>query len=373
MSIKNMINRNKPDSIQHNKRSKVMLGIAVALLILFSVFTYHTFTSPEHIERVTYKNYIRQQSDYSYKIDVVPSSLYPHGGIIVPEHRIFTRITKGLILNIHSFIKAEKPIAVNGNYKIIAKITAEDLWEKEYAVLKQGQYLSKKGTEISLIDDEIYIPISDIFRYTEEIENELDFSPDQYKLSIIPVIEGTIKAGDKSNPIASPPELTFAFTSREITPISELNFVNDNPIKETEVLSSGYSLMGLSISLSVARLVSSILTLVPLTYIVYFIANVLKKQKKNVYESVAIDLKYKNRLINLKRSIDFSGKCILILDDFKSLVRIADEKEMPILRFEDSAANVDYYVIDGQCIYNYRCDNNGIILQSKGEEQTIYA
>ena len=88
---------------------------------------------------------------------------------------------------------------------------------------------------------------------------------------------------------------------------------------------------------------------------------------------MAIDLKYKNRLINLKRSIDFSGKCILILDDFKSLVRIADEKEMPILRFEDSAANVDYYVIDGQCIYNYRCDNNGIILQSKGEEQTIYA
>jgi len=367
----------KKDDQTKNERSKfisskIMLGVSILLLVLFSAIAFRTFTSPEHVNMVTYMNNIQQKTDYSYKIDVIPSSLYPYGGTITPEHRIFTKITENLIVSISSMIRAEKPVLVEGSYKIIIKLVAEDLWEKEYNIIISNQKINIEGTEISLINDAVRIPIHDILEYTQIMEQELGYSSDRYLISINPIIEGTIKAGNKSNPIASPPELTFSLTSRDISLIGEKSFVNDNPVQETEVLVSDYNFMGFSIPLSIARLVSFILTLGPLTYISLYTVDALRNQKENIYESVAIDLKYKNRLINLKRSFDYSDKYILIVDDFKSLVRIADEKELPILRFEASAVSVNYFVINGQCIYSYQCDNTSQINHSNAEEQTTY-
>jgi hypothetical protein len=367
----------KKDDQTKNERSKfisskIMLGVSILLLVLFSAIAFRTFTSPEHVNMVTYMNNIQQKTDYSYKIDVIPSSLYPYGGTITPEHRIFTKITENLIVSISSMIRAEKPVLVEGSYKIIIKLVAEDLWEKEYNIIISNQKINIEGTEISLINDAVRIPIHDILEYTQIMEQELGYSSDRYLISINPIIEGTIKAGNKSNPITSPPELTFSLTSRDISLIGEKSFVNDNPVQETEVLVSDYNFMGFSIPLSIARLVSFILTLGPLTYISLYTVNALRNQKENIYESVAIDLKYKNRLINLKRSFDYSDKYILIVDDFKSLVRIADEKELPILRFEASAVSVNYFVINGQCIYSYQCDNTSQINHSNAEEQTTY-
>jgi hypothetical protein len=367
----------KKDDQTKNERSKfisskIMLGVSILLLVLFSAIAFRTFTSPEHVNMVTYMNNIQQKTDYSYKIDVIPSSLYPYGGTITPEHRIFTKITENLIVSISSMIRAEKPVLVEGSYKIIIKLVAEDLWEKEYNIIISNQKINIEGTEISLINDAVRIPIHDILEYTQIMEQELGYSSDRYLISINPIIEGTIKAGNKSNPIASPPELTFSLTSRDISLIGEKSFVNDNPVQETEVLVSDYNFMGFSIPLSIARLVSFILTLGPLTYISLYTVNALRNQKENIYQSVAIDLKYKNRLINLKRSFDYSDKYILIVDDFKSLVRIADEKELPILRFEASAVSVNYFVINGQCIYSYQCDNTSQINHSNAEEQTTY-
>ena len=367
----------KKDDQTKNERSKfisskIMLGVSILLLVLFSAIAFRTFTSPEHVNMVTYMNNIQQKTDYSYKIDVIPSSLYPYGGTITPEHRIFTKITENLIVSISSMIRAEKPVLVEGSYKIIIKLVAEDLWEKEYNIIISNQKINIEGTEISLINDAVRIPIHDILEYTQIMEQELGYSSDRYLISINPIIEGTIKAGNKSNPIASPPELTFSLTSRDISLIGEKSFVNDNPVQETEVLVSDYNFMGFSIPLSIARLVSFILTLGPLTYISLYTVDALRNQKENIYESVAIDLKYKNRLINLKRSFDYSDKYILIVDDFKSLVRIADEKELPILRFEASAVSVNYFVINGQCIYSYQCDNTSQINHINAEEQTTY-
>ena len=260
----------KKDDQTKNERSKfisskIMLGVSILLLVLFSAIAFRTFTSPEHVNMVTYMNNIQQKTDYSYKIDVIPSSLYPYGGTITPEHRIFTKITENLIVSISSMIRAEKPVLVEGSYKIIIKLVAEDLWEKEYNIIISNQKINIEGTEISLINDAVRIPIHDILEYTQIMEQELGYSSDRYLISINPIIEGTIKAGNKSNPIASPPELTFSLTSRDISLIGEKSFVNDNPVQETEVLVSDYNFMGFSIPLSIARLVSFILTLGPLT------------------------------------------------------------------------------------------------------------
>ena len=83
----------KKDDQTKNERSKfisskIMLGVSILLLVLFSAIAFRTFTSPEHVNMVTYMNNIQQKTDYSYKIDVIPSSLYPYGGTITPEHRI---------------------------------------------------------------------------------------------------------------------------------------------------------------------------------------------------------------------------------------------------------------------------------------------
>lgn len=359
-----------------NKIYKIALIIAAVIFILSGFAAFHAFTYPKQIERIAYENNIQQRTAYDYKIDVIPSALYPQGGTITPDNRIFTRITEGLRIKLDSSITAEEAISVKGNYKVILKINAEDYWEKEYATLIDTRGFDLEGEEVHLVQDEIYVSLSEIVKYTESLEEELGVSPSQYIIKVVPVVEGTILAGENNNPLDSLPELTFSFTPREILLTGEQEFTKDIPIREVETLSSNYKLAGISIPLLAARVVFLVISLLSLAYIVFYVIKFFKKAEGGISESVAIDRKYRSRLINLKREIEYSGQHLLLVDDFKSLIKIADEKEFPVLRYEDLAGNVGYYIIDGQCIYRYQTINGS--MQRKGindiqDDYTVFA
>lgn len=78
-------------------------------------------------------------------------------------------------------------------------------------------------------------------------------------------------------------------------------------------------------------------------------------------EADEIERKYKNRLICVQQPVDCKGKISIHLESMKSLVRIADEQDRGILRYNsDTEEKIFYYVIEGDFIYTYTIDiNNG--------------
>ena len=64
-----------------------------------------------------------------------------------------------------------------------------------------------------------------------------------------------------------------------------------------------------------------------------------------------IDKKYKGRIINLERELDVKDKICITIDSFKSLLKIADEREQPVFRKLASQDLAHYYVVDGDYIY----------------------
>jgi hypothetical protein len=67
--------------------------------------------------------------------------------------------------------------------------------------------------------------------------------------------------------------------------------------------------------------------------------------------------RYRKRLITAKHVFDMSNS--LNLESFKALMQIADEKEQPIFRSEETD-KVLYYIIDENRIYLYTADNSTI-------------
>jgi len=336
------------------KRSKVTYGTAAVLLLIFAVLTIISICRPIQIEQVYYENTIRHKTSYEYKVDVKPSSLYPNGGVITPEGKMFTRITKGFRVNPSSVIIAEEPISVKGSYSIFLKLVAEDYWEKDYNILKSNTPFELNGTNNAFITGEVYIPIDDLFEYIEKLEEELGVAPNQYLLKVQPVVEGTITANKDVMPIDPIPEMTFSLNSREIVLLGEKDFEKEIPVKKSEVSMADFNILGVTVPLTAARITFLLISLCILIYLSIPIMSVMKHTRDEMPESNIIDRKYRKRLIYLKDKVDLAVEHILSLDDFGSLIRIADEKELPILRYEDPVSNIVYYVVDGQCVYSYQ-------------------
>lgn len=336
------------------KRSKVTYGIAAVFLLIFAVLMILSVCQPGQIEQVYYENAIRHKTSYEYKVDVMPSSLYPSGGVITPEGKVFTKITKGIRVNPSSLIIADKPVSVKGSYSIILKLAAEDYWEKDFAILKSNTPFELNGTDNAFLEAEVYIPVDDLLSFIEKLEEELGVAPSQYLLKVQPIVEGIITASDDAIPIDPIPEMTFSLNRRELVLMGEKEFEKEIPVKKMGVSAADFNALGVAVPLAAARITFSLISLFILIYLSIPIMNGIKHRRDGMPESAVIDRRYRKRLIHLKDKVDLTVEHILSVDDFDSLIRIADEKELPVLRYEDADSNKIYYVIDGQCVYSYK-------------------
>ena len=90
-------------------------------------------------------------------------------------------------------------------------------------------------------------------------------------------------------------------------------------------------------------------------------SDILRNRLKryNLTDAERIDIKYRGRLIPIKQQLDMCNS--LKLESFESLLKIADDKEQPIFRYEDLNKAVMYYVVDGKHIYSYSVDNHSTV------------
>jgi hypothetical protein len=355
-----------------NKQKPFYISIVV-LWIISTIFAWKAFRQPLQIERKTPENRIVQKTDMEYKIGVIPCSLYPDGGIIKPEGFIFTNITDSIKIHINSIVSADRPISVKGACHVIAKLKAEGLWERQY-LLKEKAHLEMEAKENRLIEGEYTIKPAVFLNFIEAVEEDTKTRSARYLLTVKPLFEGNIVYNDTKIPLDSSPELTFEITNSLIKLVDERGdnltddqtvsidkreFLKEDIIERTETINQKFNFLGLEFPTIAVRCIFSLMSLLLLAHILSDILRKNRLKRDSLSDAARIDIKYRGRLIPIKRQLDMSS--FLKLDSFKLLLKIADDKEQPIFRYEDLNKIVMYYVVDENHIYSYSADNNSTV------------
>lgn len=337
--------------------SKWFYCVIGILCLLSMLLSYKAIIQPLQIEQKSITNTINQKVSFNYNVEVLPSTLYPQGGIVETKDAILTRIVKSIRLHLESSVKSDKLVEVDGMEKVTLLVIADGLWEREFP-LTQEKKISFKGTDNKIIKEDIIVDVASIAAYIQKVEKETEIRPERYLLKVQPRIDGNIVFENNIIPLDTSFEMVFEYSSYIVKPIGEKEFIKATPIEEVTMLVNNFKLFKTTIPLSTAKYLFPLLSISFLIAIIFGVLSNKKKSKDIKPEATIIDGKYGNRLTYLENKLNSGSKVVISLKSFKPLTRISDEKEIPILRFNNEDINeVTYCVIDGDCIYNYIANN----------------
>ncbi|MDR7239076.1 DUF5305 family protein [Neobacillus drentensis] len=344
VSISNKLKRN----------SKKFYRIIILLLVISTAFTIYTFLQPATTTTQVNDNTSRIETGYDYKADITPNILYPNGGSVEVGNSIFKKITVAIPFDIKSTIYSEREVTTTGTYEVQLLIKAGDLWERKFP-LGQKQSFEKSGTEISIIEDTYKIDLEKVNSFIMQVEQETGINPSQYTLEILPNIKGTIHdAGVKKN-FQIQDRLIFQYSMDEILLASEKSFTSMITFASSHVMTKIITVFSQDLPLSFVRISSLLFSIILLATYIY----VNKKSKENSTttnksEVEIINKRYANRILPVSQKINIVQKSIFVLDSFKSVIKIADEKELPIFFSQDQKEeNSVYFIVDGDYLYTY--------------------
>ncbi len=349
MSASRVNNIIKKITAHNSKRLYSVLSILWIVLLVISIFA---FSKPLSIEEQGIKNNIVQKTTFDYEVDLLPSLLHPGGGTVTPEGPIFTKITRAINLSINTQVLSDKPVTVEGTRRIICRLIAENLWEHDY-FLRDTQEFNLSGTDNSLSGGLISIPIEQILGFFDRVQEEISAYPDGYTIKIILQLTGVIRDGDQEIPIDSSPELTFRLSNQTLELVGEREFVSETPIYENRIIHSTFNIMGKAIAIKNIRIIPISILLLLTIYLALGYGYRFYEQRSIQSELERILKRYSKRLTYLKSNPDAAERMVLDLKSFDDIIRISEDRDLPILSFHEKEDSAIFYVIDNSIIYSY--------------------
>lgn len=343
-------------SIVHwiKKSNKLLFYILAPLFVISAIAAALSVVQPLITTKEINDNTIRLETSFDYKAKITPNVLYPKGGIIEVNDVIFKKITSAIPFNLNAIISSDNEVLVIGTYEVDVVIRAGELWERSFP-LESKMPFELEGSELAVIDNAYEIDLNEINSFVTQVEEETEIRAEQYTIEVVPTIEGTIQYAGNDMPIPEQEALVFQLNNEEIVLISEASFASVAPFTRTETVTNTFSFFGNTLSLSVVRIVSTVLTLFLLIPLIYVYLNLLATRKKMpASQSEKINKKHGGRIIPVTQNINTAEKSIISLQSFKSVIQIADEKELPIFCYKlDEDGSAVYFIVDGDYLYNY--------------------
>lgn len=307
---------------------------------------------PLYVEEKVQTNRITQKTSFDYQTQKLPNEIIGFDGLIFPKTQ------NSIDVSIDTMISSEAPIEVEGSYFITLKLIAEGLWESNIP-LTQKQSFRITGEKNQIMENKVTIDLQKIYNDTEWIANEIvGVRPSKYTLKVQSIIEGIASYKDKKVNLDTASDITFEVSHSQVTLTGEKEFVKQIPIEESKMTEQTINLLGLTMSISTARYILTMIVLCMSILCILVILSKKKLSKERMTETEFIEKKYKNRFVPIEKQLDDTNKVCIPLQSFQSLVRIADEKDQGILQYYNAESDkVDYYVIDGTDLYTYTLQN----------------
>jgi len=163
--------------------------------------------------------------------------------------------------------------------------------------------------------------------------------------------------GNKIHELTSDLEIPFEVSSQYLRYIGEadtMEYVNTTTVEENNTIHQYFNLFGRELSVIKSRYSFGIATIILLLMLLVGIMEMTMSKKRKVSDIDLIDKKYKSKMISVTDKSKFENFIHVDLHDFKSLLKVAEEKEELILKYIDSMENMVYYYVMGTTyIYSY--------------------
>lgn len=328
--------------------------ILVTLLILSTTITILSISRPATTTNQIDGNTTQMETSYDYKATITPNILYPNGGTVKVGTTIFKKITTAIPVTMKSVIHSQNQVIAKGTHETKLVIKAGDIWERTFP-LEQKQTFEQKGTEIAVLASTYKIDLEKIQPFITQVENETGIQPAQYTLEVVPNILGTIRYAGKERDFQVQDKLVFQYSNEDIILASGKSFTSTMPFTKAQITTNTFNLFGLTLPLNPVRIISTLLSILFLITIIFAYRNGKTNYKAPIASQMErINKKYGNRIIPVSQKINIAQKSIITLDSFKSVIKIADERELPVLFYKDKHQEIGiYFIIDGDYLYSY--------------------
>lgn len=341
--------KNNPLEKTNNKQKKLHYRTIIILWLICSILAVITYMQPLETEQKVKINQVRQIMDFSYTSEALPE------GIVSLNDVIFTKSQKQIKVNIKALVASDEPVLVKGTSSASIRLVAEELWEKTLQTYPE-RFFCFKSKETQVIDMETDIDLEILNQELERISEEIIGTRSRnYYLIIKPEVKGEIIFGDVKLPIQNDGEFILSLEGEQVRLAGQKSFVKEFPVEDTRLVKQVYSLFGAELPLVAARYLFTVLSVLLLIMLAIVLRQIKKLKADTISEAVEIDKKYGIRLTSIQSPMSAEGKTNIELQTFKSLVRISDEKDRIILKYDDkSTGQVLYYLVDGDYIYSYK-------------------
>lgn len=338
------------------KKNNKKLILILALLLLISIsITVYSLAQPSTVTNKVDENISQMETNYEYKATISPNMLYPEGGTIEVSDTMFKKITTAIPFDINSRIHSGKEVLVKGTYEVLLLVKAGDLWEKTFP-LEQKQSFEHQSTKIAIIDKSFSIDMNKINSFITKVEEETGVRSDQYSIEVSPNIQGTITYAGKEVPLKIEDKLIFQYSYDKIVLASEKSVSSVTPFTTSETYTNTFQILGIVLPVNTVQVFSSLLSFLLLVAIIAIgYKNFAKLRVKRVTTQIEkINKKYGSRIITVSKKINMVNKSIFTLYSFKSVLKLSEDKELPIFFYRDSLEETGtYFVVDGDYLYTY--------------------
>jgi hypothetical protein len=339
------------DSQTKNNNKKLLLAFIVLLWICTTYLAFNAFKMEATLSSNVIENSIQQKTTFSFKIDAKPSTLFPSGGLIDPESFIFTKLIKSFKVHINSSIISDKAINVSGTKKVSLQLVADQFWKRDYTLAPEAKF-DLNGLSNEIFNNDYNVDIASLLDFIQKVEIETGTRSDKYLFKIKPEVIGKIQYEDNELPIDVMPEISLQPITNQIQIIGDKESSKSNKIERTNLITQKFKIFGLSFSLNLARYLFSFLSLVFLILSIYIFKKLTLKTK-DISENDSIYKKHIDRIIPLKEDLEKDNINLVKIDSLKSLIKISNEKELPIFSFSINEKLLNFYIIDNKYIYDY--------------------
>ncbi len=339
-----------------------LIYVLLPIFIVSAAISVYSLSKPASVTEVINDNSLQMETSYDYKATITPNILYPEGGTIEVGNTIFKKITTAIPFTLKSTVKSENEVIAKGTHEVQLVVKAGEFWDKTFP-LESKQSFEQKGTDLSILNETFTIDLEKIKTFITQVEEETGIRPDQYVLEVVPNIQGTINYAEKESVLKAEDKLIFQYSYEEIKLASEKEYSSVTPFTTNQVIKNTISLFGFVIPLNLVQIVSMLLSVLLLIPMVFIYKTWMKDQIKPTMSQVdKINKKYGSRIITVSQKENVSQKSIFTLYSFKSLLKISDEKELPIFSFRESLnESATYFIIDGDYFYNYETSNVSLV------------
>jgi len=335
------------------KNKKLFFPLLLVLIIAATISIY-SLLQPASTTNQINDNTPRIETSYDYKATVKSNLLYPKGGTIEVGDTIVKKITTAIPFNLKSTILSENEVLAKGTHEVQLLVKAGDYWERMFP-LEQKQDFEVKGTIISMLDNAYEIDMEKLNAFIIQVEEETGVRPSQYEIEVVPNIKGTMLHAGKEMDIQIQDKLMFQYLHDEIKLASDKTFTSATPLTTNQVITNTFTLFGMPFSLSLIRIISSLVSILVLLTIIFTYKYLMVDRGKPVpSQADKINKKYRSRIIKVSQKVNMAQKSKLSLDSFTSVLKIADEKELPIFLHEDQQNDsAVYFIVDGDYFFSY--------------------